>query len=170
PKAREHWDFEERPAPTPLTTSAAKIEFQGKSHWLLLNDTVRLFTENTAYLVSYLNHRIDLGFPIKLDHFEMIPYEGTQRAKEYKSMVELPEIGQVEISMNEPAVYKGLTFYQASFQNDEMGRPVASVFSVNHDPGRWLKYIGSLVMSLGVVALFWLRKVYWPPIPPEDQK
>lgn len=170
PRARERWDFDERPAPTPLTTSAVQIEFQGKTHWLLLNDTVRLFTDKTAYLVSYLNRRIDLGFPVRVDHFEMTPWEGTQRAKEYRSVVEFPERGQVEISMNEPAVFNGLTFYQASFQNDEMGRPVASVFSVNHDPGRWLKYLGSLVMSLGVIALFWLRKVYWPPIPPEDQK
>lgn len=170
PKARERWTFEERSSPTPKTTAAAKLEFNGQEHWLLLNDTVRLFTENTAYLVSYINRRIDLGFSVKLDHFEMIPYEGTQRAKEYKSIVEFPELGTTEISMNEPAVFQGLTFYQASFQNDNMGRPIASVLSVNHDPGRWLKYLGSLVMSLGVVALFWLRKVYWPPVPSEEKK
>ncbi len=60
--------------------------------------------------------------------------------------------------MNEPMKYKGLTFYQASFQNDQMGRPVASVLSVNYDPGRFLKYFGSLVMSLGIILLFYFKR------------
>ncbi|MBX3033489.1 MAG: cytochrome c biogenesis protein ResB [Bdellovibrionaceae bacterium] len=162
PKARENWDFEERPAPTPLTTSAVKLRFRDREQWILLNDTVRLFTDSTAYMVSYINRRIDLGFPVKLDEFQMIPYQGTSRAKEYKSRVQFPDQGPVEISMNEPGEYKGLTFYQASFQNDDQGRPIASVFSVNYDPGRWWKYLGSLIMSCGVVALFWMRRLYWP--------
>lgn len=158
PRAREEWDFQEREAPTPLTTSAVKVRFQGREQWLLQNDTLRLFSSNVAYLVSYLNRRIDLGFPVRLKNFEMIPYQGTARAMEYRSVVEFPEMGEVTISMNEPGVYRGLTFYQASFQNDESGNPTHSVFSVNHDPGRFWKYLGSLVMSLGIIALFWFRQ------------
>lgn len=157
-KAREEWELKDREAPTPLTTSAVKVKFQGREQWLLLNDTLRLFTSNVGYLVSYLNRRVDLGFQVQLKNFEMIPYQGTQRAMEYRSVVEFPGTGDVPISMNEPGVHEGLTFYQASFQNDEMGRPTHSVFSVNYDPGRFWKYLGSLVMSLGIIALFWFRK------------
>lgn len=158
PKAREEWELKDREAPTPLTTSAVKVKFMEREQWLLLNDTLRLFSTDVGYMVSYLNRRIDLGFPVQLKHFEMIPYQGTQRAMEYRSVVEFPEVGETPISMNEPGVYQGLTFYQASFQNDEMGRPTHSVFSVNHDPGRFWKYLGSLIMSLGIVALFWFRQ------------
>lgn len=162
PKARDLWDFEERESPSPLTTSAVKIEFQGREQWILLNDTIRLFTQNTAFLVSYLNRRIDLGFPVKLHEFEMIPYEGTTRAKGYRSRIEFPNDIPRDVSMNEPVNHEGLTFYQASFNSDEQGRLVNSVFSVNYDPGRWWKYIGALIMTAGVLSLFWMRRLYWP--------
>lgn len=171
PNAREEWELEDREAPTPLTTSAVKVRFQGREHWLLREDTLRLFTETTAYLVSYVNRRVDLGFPLELEKFEMIPYEGTNRAKEYQSLVRLPEIGETLISMNEPAKYNGLTFYQASFQNDDQGRPTASVFSVNNDPGRWFKYLGSLIITLGTILLFWNRRVPKPvPADPKERE
>ncbi len=63
------------------------------------------------------------------------------------------------ISMNEPMKYAGYTFYQASFEKDEKtGEPVASVFSVNRDPGRWIKYFGSIILSVGIVWLFYQRR------------
>lgn len=158
PKAREEWDFDEIDHPTPLTTSAVKVRFLGKEHWLLLDDTLRLFTQTTAYMVSYLHRRIDLGFPIALKSFEMVPYEGTSKAKEYRSHVQLPGAPEEVISMNEPAKYQGLTIYQASFQNDESGKPVASVFSVNSDPGRVWKYLGALIISVGIIWLFYSRR------------
>lgn len=158
PHARESWDFEERKTPTPLTTPAVKVRYQGSENWILMDDTLRLFTDSTAYLVSYIRRRIDLGFPLKLLNFEVIPYQGTDRAMEYKSRVILPNGLETDVSMNEPAEFAGLTFYQASFQKDEMGRPVASVFSINRDPGRWFKYLGSLILSIGVVWLFWSKR------------
>ncbi len=156
PAAKDDWDLQELEAPTPLTTSAVKIIFQGKEHWVLLNDMVKLFTDNAVYLLTYGNRRIDLGFPLELKSFEVNHYQGTMRAMAYKSVVEVPEVGQQVISMNEPLKHKGLTVYQASFQ-EENGVPVASIFSVNHDPGRWIKYLGSLIMSIGVVLLMWFK-------------
>lgn len=165
PTAREEWDLKERDYPTPLTTSAVKVRFQGREQWILLNDTLRLFTEKAAYFVSYMNRRIDLGFPIQLVSFEMVPYPGTNRAREYKSHVQLPDLPETVVSMNEPAKYQGLTIYQASFQNDDEGKPIASVFSVNHDPGRFWKYLGSLILSLGIIALFWFRRSFQSSAP-----
>lgn len=61
--------------------------------------------------------------------------------------------------MNEPLKHAGFTFYQASFQDDEnTGKPIASILSVNQDPGRWWKYMGSLVMTIGTILLFYFRK------------
>jgi cytochrome c biogenesis protein ResB len=99
----------------------------------------------------------------------VIRYQGTSRAKEYASLVSVLKNGEAIpaapesqektlISMNEPMKYNGYTIYQASFQEDEMGKPVASVFSVNKDPGRPIKYLGSLVLSFGIVWLFYQRR------------
>lgn len=156
PSALEEWDIQPAPRPTPMTTSAVKIIFNGKEHWVLLNDMVKLFTENSVYLLTYGNRRTDIGFKLNLKNFAVTRYQGTMRAMAYESIVEVPELGEQVISMNEPLKYKGLTIYQASFQ-EEQGKPVASIFSVNHDPGRFLKYLGSLIMSLGIVFLMWFK-------------
>jgi cytochrome c biogenesis protein ResB len=67
----------------------------------------------------------------------------------------LDSVGQKEaiISMNEPLEMKGYTIYQASYE-DADPRPVTSIFSVNRDPGRPWKYLGSALIVLGSVLLF----------------
>ncbi len=88
PAALEDWDLQPSERPTPLTTSAIKIIFEGKEHWVLLNDMVKLFTNNTVYLLTYGNRRIDVGFPVKLKNFKVTRYQGTTRAMAYESVVE----------------------------------------------------------------------------------
>ncbi len=159
PKAKEEWDVQIRERPTDLTTSAIKLNFRGKDHWVLLNDVIKLFTDTTAYIFTYGQRRVDLGFSVQLDQFEMERYQGTNRAKEYRSFVSVPGQGRVEISMNEPMKHKGLIFYQASFQEDPAtGEPIATILSVNYDPGRLLKYLVSLILSVGIILLFWFKK------------
>lgn len=157
PKAEERWKVESREQPTPLTSEAVEVEFQGKKSWMLLNDTVKFFADDAVFFVSYGNRRFDIGFPVFLNQFHMEKYQGTTRAMSYRSVVSVEELGEKEISMNEPLKHRGLTIYQASFQDGPMGQPVASVFSINKDPGRWLKYLGSLIMSLGIIFLFYFR-------------
>lgn len=165
PIAKEEWDVEVKDRPTPLTTPAIKIKFNDKERWALLNDTLQFFTDNAVYILNYGNSQIDLksqfgnDFNVELKNFEIDRYQGTMRAMAYKSFVSLPGIEKAEISMNEPLKYNGLTFYQSSFQEDPPGRPIASIFSVNHDPGRPLKYIGSILISLGIIMLFWFKKI-----------
>lgn len=159
PRAEDLYDLVERETPTPLTVPAVRFAFNGRDYWMVLNDTVKVFTEDSVYIISYGNRRIDLGFPVKLLNFEIDRYQGTMRAAAYKSNVEVPDIGAHEISMNEPLKYRGLTFYQAGFQEDPAtGQPVLSTFSVNQDPGRWIKYLGSLIMSLGIILLFYFKQ------------
>ena len=113
---------------------------------------------------------LPICFQVFLNKFEVTRYLGTMKAKEYASQVSLGRVGdnlkdeskvqfKSMISMNEPLKYEGYTIYQASFQEDEMtGQPVASVFSVNKDPGRAIKYFGSIILSLGIVWLFYQRR------------
>lgn len=159
PSAKEEWTVIEKERPTPLTTSAIKVSYNNKEHWVLLNDVLKIFTSESVFLIVYGQRRIDLGFPIMLKQFQMDKYQGTNRAMSYKSLVEVRGLGEREISMNEPLKHAGFTFYQASFQDDEnTGKPIASILSVNQDPGRWWKYMGSLVMTIGTILLFYFRK------------
>jgi hypothetical protein len=65
--------------------------------------------------------------------------------------------------MNEPLDYGGYSFYQASYVLEE-GRPPVSVFSVNYDPGRWVKYTGALTIVLGCMLMFYMNPHYWGKI------
>src|SRR5690606_22579206 len=117
-----------------------------------------LFTNDSVYFVTYGNKRIDMGFNMTLDKFIMDKYEGTNMAKGYKSIVHVPDIGEREISMNEPLKHNGYTFYQSSFEENRLGQPIASILSVNYDPGRWIKYLESLLIVFRSIMLFYFRK------------
>lgn len=162
PLAEETYAVTPMERPSDLTTSTVKIRHKEIERWLALNDIVKLFGAKNAYLLSYQNRKIDVGFDLNLKKFEVQRYQGTNRAMEYSSQVEAvnpsAKVEQV-ISMNEPMKFMGYTIYQASFQEDpQTGQPVASVFSINQDPGRWVKYIGCLIFSLGIVWLFYQRR------------
>jgi hypothetical protein len=158
PHGREEVKFVGVDKPTPLTTSAIKIDYNGSEHWMALNSLLKLFNDEAVFVVAYSNRRLDLGFDLKLKDFRIGRYQGTMRAATYESVVDVPERGETTISMNEPLKHAGFTFYQASFQEDEKGQPVASVLSVNRDPGRWIKYFGSFLVVLGTIQLFWFKR------------
>lgn len=156
PKAQLKNEFTPVEFPTPVTTSAIRINFKDKIYWLGLNSAQRIFVGDKSYVVTYANRKIDVGFDMLLKKFEIGRYQGTFRAASYKSLVEVPGLGEVEISMNEPLKHNGFTFYQASFIEDPNTKePVASVLSVNYDPGRWLKYLGSALVVLGALLMFY---------------
>lgn len=158
PRAKNEISYIQRERPTGLTTSAVKIEFDGKEYWLGLNSSTRLFTDDSMYLVAYRNQRIDLGFDIHLDKFTVGRYQGTNRAMSYESLVSTPGLGSFLISMNEPLKHSGFTFYQASFQENEKGEATTSILSVNRDPGRFIKYLGSLFIVLGTIIMFYFKR------------
>src|SRR5690606_32843607 len=119
---------------------------------------LRLFSDNQMYMVSWGNKRIDIGFDMTLSKFKIGYNPGTKKAATYESEVSISGAENVVISMNEPLKYNGFTFYQASFEQDETGEPVSSILSVNHDPGRPLKYLGSFLIVLGSIMLFYFKK------------
>jgi hypothetical protein len=158
PRAKTEVTFVPVETASPLTSAALKVRFRGQERWLGLNSTLKFFSNNAVYVVTYGNRRVDLGFSMKLDKFSVGRYQGTMRAASYESVVSAPEIGSVVVSMNEPLKYKGFTFYQASFSEDERGRPIASILSVNRDPGRPAKYLGSLLIVLGAIHMFYFKR------------
>lgn len=95
-------------------------------------------------------------------------YEGTDIPKDFRSRVQLqnPQTGEnreVEISMNHPLRYAGLTFYQ--YQMDagqaaaQAGRTPSSVLQVVHNPGWLTPYIGCGMVAAGLIVQFMFHLV-----------
>jgi hypothetical protein len=62
--------------------------------------------------------------------------------------------------MNEPLEHHGFTVYQSSYEELPNGK-YASVFSINRDPGRALKYLGSLILCFGIIAFTVMRSRWY---------
>jgi len=63
---------------------------------------------------------LDLGFTVRCDDFAVTYYDGTNRPKEYMSILNIIDNGEEVVSnrkvvVNDPLKYKGITFYQSSF-------------------------------------------------------
>ncbi len=90
-------------------------------------------------------------------------YEGTDIPKDFRSRVQLqnPQTGEnreVEISMNHPLRYEGLTFYQqqmtAGAATEQAGLAPWSLLQVVHNPGWLTPYIGCGMVAAGLVIQF----------------
>lgn len=158
PHAKQIDQFDKLESPSPLATSAVRVKYQNETYWVGQNSVLKLFSTDKMFLFTFAQKQIPLGFRVRLNKFNVGRYQGTMRAASYESEVEVEGLGQRVISMNEPLKHEGYTFYQASFQEDENGRPTASVLSVNYDPGRGLKYLGSLFIVLGAITLFYFKR------------
>lgn len=158
PKAEKTFVFSKKKQPSEKTLPAIQISWEGEDVWAGRNSYTRFYKENRVYAFGYLNKRKELGFSLRLLDFRKTNYQGSEKAKTYKSLVETPE-GKALISMNEPLKFRGYTFYQSGFEEVEEGEPQISILSVNRDPGRPLKYGGGALLILGVVLLFYHRKI-----------
>jgi ResB-like family len=165
PHAKEEITFKPNEVPTPLTQAAILVDFNGAKHWVALNSMLKLFTDQAVYILTFANRRLDLTFDLQLKDFSVGRYPGTMRAASYESVVNVTGLGEKTISMNEPLKHGGFTFYQSSFQENDKGQPIASVFSVNRDPGRWVKYLGCLAIVFGSIHLFYFKRKTRPKNP-----
>lgn len=122
-----------------------------------------------VYRISFDVDREPLGFELKLDDFQRGFDPGTEQASRFSSDVRLTDKSQgVEnqphhIAMNETMNHRGYTFYQSSYHREtdphtgrETGR-FASILQVRKDPGRLLKYVGCIMVSLGAFLQFYMR-------------
>jgi hypothetical protein len=111
-----------------------------------------------------------LRFPFSLTLLQATHtvYEGTDIPKDFRSRVLLknPETGEnreVEISMNHPLRYAGLTFYQqqmtAGEATQQAGLAPWSLLQVVHNPGWLTPYIGCGMVAAGLVIQFMIHLV-----------
>lgn len=142
---------------------------EGSVVWLGQGERATFETQGKTISIGFFPKRVMLPFGLFLHKFEIERYAGTRSPKEFASIIsvngkaagdEAPP-KNIKVSMNEPMKWGGFTFYQSSYI-DADPRPVTSVFSVNQDPGRWLKYLGSLMIVLGCITLFAVKYVGKP--------
>ena len=94
-------------------------------------------------------------FDVELVDFTHEKYPGTDIPYNFSSAVILHDSRmntkqQALIYMNHPLRYAGLTFYQASFANED----TTSIIQVVKNPGWLLPYISVLLMGLGMIFQF----------------
>lgn len=92
-------------------------------------------------------------------------YQGTQIPKNFQSRVRIEngatgERREVDISMNNPLRYGGLTYYQSQMgRTAEVGGKGTSVLQVVRNPGWLTPYLGCIVVALGMLWQFFYHLV-----------
>ncbi len=164
PRALPDTQFIPQKRVTDNTVSAIELDFKDQRQWMGLNSHVFFFEKDKVFIVAYVNSKKSLNFNIKLEDFKIRRYPSSLSAAAYESKVSVSDHqtkgSQHIISMNDPMKLNGWTVYQAGFEQDDRGRPVASVFAINKDPGRILKYFGSFLIVLGSIILFLRRRIH----------
>jgi len=120
------------------------------------------------FLVAYGPEQVPLGFSIQLKDFRLLTYPGSAgRPMSYESDVHVVARSgngtmtrDVTIKMNEPMDHGGFRVFQSSYINEPRGDPQISVFSIAHNPGIWVIYIGSIVLCVGIALMFWAKPFF----------
>jgi hypothetical protein len=157
------------PAPPPPPEKAEKripavkvrLEWPGgrsASEWVPWTEARSFACRGSHAVVAYRPPQATLPFRVTLLDFSSRHYPGSDLAATYESLVRIDDPGRGVsehlISMNHPLHYRGHVFFQASFVE---GEPTTSVFSVARAPGLPLVYLGVVLISLGVVWMFYVK-------------
>ncbi len=78
------------------------------------------------------------------------------------------DMASVVVTMNRPLDYpdldgRQLRFFQENYMapDKDQGKPLGSVFRVNYDPGRPVKYLGSGLIVFGIFLMFYMRAYFF---------
>jgi hypothetical protein len=150
---------------------AVEVEVDGQTFWVNSNTPIA-FNRNGERVTFHLGKKnLTLPYELVLDQFKMDTDPGTSNPASYESFVTLFKGNEGStkhhVFMNNPLKYQNFTFYQASYFQTNEG-PMGSVLSVNFDPGRFWKYLGSLLLVFGSIWHFVLRKK--PVLKPGDTR
>lgn len=135
--------------------------------WLKRNDDrhgfARLPTPDGSLLLTFGYESLPLGFSLELVDFQREQNPGGMGDASFASVVRLiDEASGIDeertIAMNQPLTHGKFTFYQSSFM-EQPGQGDLSVLSVAYDPGRGLKYAGSLMICAGTFLMFYVRSL-----------
>ncbi|NUQ64710.1 MAG: cytochrome c biogenesis protein ResB [Pirellulales bacterium] len=150
----------------PEAAVLVEITAGGKSQqvWLKRNDDNLGFrvleSPEGSLAIAYSYERVPLDFSLKLHDFQRSSNPGGMGDASFASSVQLIDKAQKTdakrmITMNEPLVHGKYTFYQSGFH--ELPDKDATVLTVAYDPGRFLKYLGSLMICVGVFFMFYTK-------------
>jgi hypothetical protein len=142
--------------------SAAFVEVAGVQGsfgtWLVSN----AFSEPQAFTLDAHTYQLVMRqrryykpFALSLLDFRHDRYAGTDIPKNFASRVRLidferNENREVLISMNDPLRYRGFTFYQSGFDNDDK----TTILQVVKNPAMILPYIACGLVALGLLTQF----------------
>ncbi len=126
--------------------------------WLVSNaiaDRQSFSVNDHSYELIMRQRRFYKQFALTLIHFEHDRYAGTDIPKNFSSRVRLldserGENREVLISMNDPLRYRGYTFYQAGFDNND----TTTILQVVKNPAMLLPYIACGLVGLGLLVQF----------------
>ncbi|HAV14015.1 MAG TPA: ResB protein required for cytochrome C biosynthesis [Opitutae bacterium] len=148
-----------------INTATAYVEVLGPDGslgiWLVSNviddrfppQMVSLGDQSWEIALRFTRHYYP--FEVELIDFKHDKYPGTEIPFNYSSEVKVHHNDSSKnqkalIYMNHPLRYEGLTFFQASFANNDK----TSIFQVVRNPGWVLPYISVLLMGLGMIVQF----------------
>ena len=142
--------------------SAAFVEIDGVNGpigtWLVssaLDEPQGFDVDGHAYELALRQRRDYKQFALTLIHFAHDRYAGTDIPKNFSSRVRLIDLERHEnrevlISMNDPLRYRGYTFYQAAFANDDK----TTILQVVKNPAMLVPYIACGLVALGLLSQF----------------
>lgn len=149
-----------------LNTTSAFVEVlrgdESLGVWLVSNVIDERFTpqmvetDEQSWEIALRFTRHYHPFEIELIDFSHDKYPGTEIPFNFSSEVMVHHMEdqtknqKALIYMNHPLRYEGLTFYQASFANQDR----TSIFQVVRNPGWLLPYVSVLLMGLGMCVQF----------------
>jgi len=172
PRARQEISYEPidpgtREASRAEAAALVELKVGDESHqlWLERNNPRsglrQVESPEGRILLLFGYDRFPLGFRLKLVDFQRDTNPGGIGDASFRSRVEVIDEKngvdyEYEIVMNRPLEYAGFRFYQSGF-NQLPGEREVSVFTVSYDPGRFAKYLGSLMVCLGIVVMYCLK-------------
>ncbi|KAA6333272.1 Cytochrome c biogenesis protein CcsA [termite gut metagenome] len=108
---------------------------------------------SSTYVSEKDTSKLALPFDIKLVLFDIAYHPGTDDPADFISFLKVD--GEMyKVSMNKIHSRHGYRFYQASYDQDEMG----TTLMINHDPlGIDITYAGYVLLALAMFWLLWLR-------------
>ena len=127
------------------------------SPWLFPQE---ITVDGRVFRIAIRNERYFQPFSLTLVKTTHEVYTGTEIPKNFQSRVRLEnpetrESREIDISMNNPLRYGGLTFYQSQMGRTEMtGGKGTSVLQVVRNPGWLTPYLGCILVALGMLWQF----------------
>jgi hypothetical protein len=131
---------------------------------------------NRRLAVTLRQDQIDMAVAVRLHRFLRKLDPGSKEESHYSSLVDFldlphdkPLAENVLITMNRPAdvadpqTGRSYRLFQSGFYPPR--HPTISYLTVNSDPGRGLKYVGCLLVVVGIFLTYFMRKTSAPAAP-----